>query len=123
MRRQPLFLLGALALARNVVRSELAEALGKAVFSAKTGELRGPVETPFGAYVFEVRHVTAARVPLSAAKQASIAQEIVLAREEKAISKFGLHYRNRMISVTRCAPGFVVESCSEYVKPTTPAVK
>ena len=46
-----------------MVKGEEEKALDAAIFSAKTNVLGGPVKTPFGYYIYEVKSITPGSQP------------------------------------------------------------
>ena len=107
---------------KGVVKGQEAKALDEAIFSAKQGVLSGPVKTPFGYYVYEVKGVTPGNAQSLAQAKATIKQQLAATQSQQALSKFVKEFRKNWTDKTECADGFVVQNCREYVKPkTTPA--
>jgi foldase protein PrsA len=96
--------------ARAVKGPKLAEgreALERAVYRTRVGEIEGPVKTRVGWYVFEVTKVTPkARQPLEQARE-TIASQLNSERSQAAIQEFRKDYRK----VTVCAEGYKVPQC------------
>ncbi|MHB1537627.1 MAG: peptidyl-prolyl cis-trans isomerase [Solirubrobacteraceae bacterium] len=107
----------------GVQKGQQQKALSEAVFSAKRKVLTGPIKTPFGFYVFEVKKVVAAvHKPLSSV-EAQVKQTIISQDQTKALQKFGKEYKKRWQARTECRAGYVVEDCKGYKAPkatTTP---
>ena len=88
------------------------EALERAVYRSRKGEINGPVKTRFGWYVFEVTKVTpASRRPLAEVKPA-ISSLLNGRRRLAAIEEFQEDYRNKTV----CADRFKAPECSNGPK-------
>jgi foldase protein PrsA len=102
----------------------LEQALDKAVFSAKKGEIDGPVKTQFGFYVFEVEKIQkASQQSLDEAKE-TIRQTLVSQNQQKAIDKFTEDFRKKWKERTECREAYVTSTCKGEPDPTptpTPA--
>ena len=104
---------------KGVVKGQEVKALDEAAFSAKQGVVGGPVKTPFGYYVYEVKSITPGNPQSLAQAKASIKQQLSTTSSQQALSKFVKEFRKTWTGKTECAAGFVVQNCSEYVKPKT----
>lgn len=105
----------------GVVKGEEQKALSEAVFSAKVGKLGGPVKTPFGYYVFEVKAIhPASQQPLSQVKT-TIKQQLSSQGSQKALEKFGKELQKTWQARTECRSEFValVKDCKGYKTPKT----
>ncbi|MDQ4049639.1 MAG: peptidyl-prolyl cis-trans isomerase, partial [Actinomycetota bacterium] len=77
----------------DFMKGQQDKALGDAVFAAKKGQLRGPVKTQFGYYVFEVSKVEkATQQSLEQAKE-TIRNVLRQQRETKALNAFIKDFR------------------------------
>ena len=102
-----------------MVKGQEQKALSEAVFAAKTGVLSGPVKTPFGYYVFEVKAVHAAAQQSLAQVQASVKQQLAASQQQTALAKFVKEFRTRWEGRTECRTGYVVQDCKQYKAPKT----
>jgi foldase protein PrsA len=101
----------------GVIKGEEQKALGEAVFAAKQGVLTGPVKTPFGYYVFEVKAIHApTQQPLSQVKT-TIKQQLSSQGAQKALEKFSKEFEKKWRAKTECRAGYVVKNCKEYKAP------
>ena len=95
------------------------KALGNAVFSAKKGELKGPVKTQFGYYVFEVTKIKkASQQSLEQAKD-TIRNVLRQQRESKALNAFIKDFREEYKDKTNCADDYRVAECKNGPKEKT----
>jgi foldase protein PrsA len=85
----------------------------RAVFSAKKGEIVGPVKTADGYYVFEVTKATPGKVAKLKDVKPSIEAILFQQRKQAALAKFGQDYQDRWKSETDCASGYVSPDCSQ----------
>ncbi|HUB36211.1 MAG TPA: peptidyl-prolyl cis-trans isomerase [Solirubrobacteraceae bacterium] len=104
---------------KGVVKGQEAKALDEAAFSAKQGVLGGPVKTPFGYYIYEVKSISPGNSQSLAQAKSTIKQQLSTTSSQQALSKFVKEFRKNWTSKTECASGFVVQNCREYVKPKT----
>jgi foldase protein PrsA len=96
----------------DVPKGQQEKALDEAVFSAKQGEIEGPVKTQFGWYVFEVTDETpGSQQSLEDAKE-TIRGLLKSEREQKSLQDFIEDFREDFKGQTKCREGFVVAECS-----------
>jgi len=108
----------------GVVKGQQQKALSEAVFAAQKGVLTGPVKTPFGYYVFEVKAVHAPTRQTLAQVKESVKQQLAASQQQSTLSKFVKEFRERWKARTECSTGYVVADCKQYKEPkttTTPA--
>ena len=106
----------------GVVKGQEQKALDEAVFKAQPNVLGGPIKTPFGYYIYEVKAVHAAsQQPLSAVKT-SIEQQLTQQSKQSVLSEFIKNFRKKWEARTECASGYMVQSCKGYKAPKTPIV-
>jgi foldase protein PrsA len=105
----------------GVVKGQEEKALDEAVFSAKQGVLSGPVKTPFGFYVFDVKGVTAGSQQTLAQAEASIKQQLAAQEQQGALSKFVKNFRKKWTGRTDCRAEYVVMDCKQFKAPKTPS--
>jgi foldase protein PrsA len=101
----------------GVTKGQEAKQLSDAAFSAKQGVLSGPVETPFGFYVFEVKSITPGTAEAYSKAKSTIKVDITSQGKQKALSDFVKEFRKTWTAKTECREGYVVEDCKEYKKP------
>jgi foldase protein PrsA len=103
----------------GVAKGQQEKALDQAVFSAKNGQLSGPIKTQFGWYVFDVTKVTPAKQQSFDQSKASIKQILASDNSRKALDKFGKDYRDRWKGKTDCRKDYVTADCKNAPKQTT----
>ena len=103
----------------GVVKGEEQKALSEAVFAAKQGVLSGPVKTPFGYYIFEVKSTSPATQQTLAQVKATIKQQLQSTGQQTSLSKFVKEFQKKWKAKTECRSGYVVEDCKEYKAPKT----
>jgi foldase protein PrsA len=106
----------------EVVKGQQEQALSNAIFSAKPKVLSGPVKTPFGYYIFEVKSVTAGSQQSLAQAKASVKSQLVATQQQSALSKFVKDFKKKWTAKTDCRKGFVVMDCKQYKAPKTPSI-
>jgi parvulin-like peptidyl-prolyl isomerase len=106
----------------GVVKGQEEKSLDAAIFSAKLNVLGGPVKTPFGYYVYEVKKTLPAnQQPLSQVKS-SIQQQLTAQNQQKALSEFVKNFRKKWEGRTECRAEYKVKDCKGYKAPATPTV-
>jgi foldase protein PrsA len=103
----------------GVVKGEEQKALSEAVFAAKQGVLSGPVKTPFGYYIFEVKSTSPATQQTLAQVKTTIKQQLQSTGQQTSLSKFVKEFQKKWKAKTECRSGYVVEDCKEYKAPKT----
>jgi foldase protein PrsA len=104
----------------GVVKGQEQAALNTAVFAAKTNVLSGPVKTPFGYYIFEVKAVHApTQQPLAKVKE-SIKQQLAATQQQTALTKFVASFKKKWEGRTECRKEFMVMDCKGYKAPKVP---
>ncbi|MGH2912267.1 MAG: peptidyl-prolyl cis-trans isomerase [Solirubrobacteraceae bacterium] len=105
----------------GVVKGQEEKALDAAIFSAKLNVLGGPIKTPFGYYVYEVKKTLPAnQQPLSQVKS-SIQQQLTAQNQQKALSEFVKNFRKKWEGRTECRAEYKVKDCKGYKAPATPS--
>jgi foldase protein PrsA len=95
-----------------VTKGQQEKAFDDAIFSAKKGELVGPIETQFGWYVFEVEKVTAeSQQTLDESKEA-IKNLLRSQGQQQALDKWIKSFREEYKDKTQCADDFRIAECS-----------
>lgn len=105
----------------NVQKGQEEKALSEAVFAAKLNTLSGPVKTPFGYYVFEVKKVLPAKQQPLSAVESSIKQQLSAQSQQKKLAAFIKDFKKRWTARTECRPQYMVEFCKGYKAPSTSA--
>jgi foldase protein PrsA len=103
----------------GVTKGTQEKAFDSAIFSAKKGELKGPVKTQFGYYVFQVTKITPASQQTQAQASETIKNLLKSQAQQKALSDFVKDFQKRYRDKTKCAKGFVTSMCSNGPKPST----
>jgi foldase protein PrsA len=101
----------------GVAKGQQEEAFDKAIFSAKRGQLTGPVETQFGWYVFEVTKITPADQQTVQEAAETIRNLLRAEREQKALDDFIEDFRKKYKDETACADGYVIQDCENAPEP------
>ena len=103
-------------------KGTLDKELDDAVFSAKKGELVGPVKTQYGYYVFTVTDVTEASQQTQAEAKETIKQTLQSQNQQTALDKFVKDFTARWKEKTECSEGYKTSDCKNGPKATpTPA--
>jgi foldase protein PrsA len=105
----------------GVVKGQEEAALNTAIFSAPLNKLSGPVKTPFGYYIYEVKSTTPGNQQTLAQAESSIKQQLTATQQQAALSKFVKEFKKTWTAKTDCRPEFVVMDCKQYKAPKTPA--
>ncbi len=93
--------------------------LDNALFSAKVGELGGPLKTQFGYYVYQVLKInTGTEQPFSSVEK-TIKQTLATQRQQKDLSNFIKGFKKKWQAKTDCRAGYVVADCKQYKAPKT----
>jgi foldase protein PrsA len=106
----------------DVAKGQQDKALDKAVFSALKGELRGPVKTRLGYYVFTVTAIERASRQTFEQVQPTIRQLLIAERQQKTLEDFTESFRRKWRERTECGDGFLTPDCKNGPDATpTPA--
>jgi foldase protein PrsA len=101
-------------------KGTLEKALDQAVFSAQKGQIKGPVKTQFGWYVFDVEKITkASQQSLEQAKE-TIRQTLASQNQQKALDKFVADFQKKWKERTDCQKGYVTQVCKGAKATPTP---
>jgi len=95
----------------DVTKGSQERSFENAVFSAKKGEVEGPVKTQFGWYVFEVTDVKPASQQSFEQAKEQIRNLLRSQRQQRALDTFIKKFREDYKEKTSCAEGFVVSEC------------
>ena len=99
-------------------KGSLEQSLNNAVFSAKAGQLVGPLKTQFGWYVFRVTKIHPGKTqPLSQAKD-TIKQTLQSQDQQKALDAYVKDFTKRWKDKTECSKGYTTSNCKNGPKAT-----
>ena len=104
----------------GVVKGQEEAALNTAIFGAKANVLGGPVKTPFGYYVYEVKSITAGSQQALKQVESEIKQQLSAQTEQTALSKFVKEFKKTWTAKTDCRAEYTVMDCKSYKAPKTP---
>jgi foldase protein PrsA len=105
----------------GVAKGQEEKALDTAVFGAKLNVLGGPIKTPFGYYIYEVKKTIPASQQTLSKVQSTIQQQLASQKQQKALSEFVKNFRTKWTKRTECRTAYVVQDCKSYKAPKTPA--
>lgn len=103
----------------GVAKGSQEKAFDDALFSAKKGELTGPVKVQFGYYVFKVQKITPATQQSLKDSKAAIKQELEAQAQKDADDEFNAALRTKWKAKTICREGFVMDQCKNAPKVET----
>jgi foldase protein PrsA len=103
----------------SVAKGQQDKALDAAVFAAPKGDLKGPVKTQFGWYVFEVEKITPASQQSLDQSRDAIKSLLEGQRKQKALDAFIKDFRDEYKGKTHCADDFRVAECDNAPKDET----
>jgi foldase protein PrsA len=103
----------------SVAKGQQDKALEEAVFAAQKGDLKGPVKTQFGWYVFEVEKITPASQQSLEQSRDAIKSLLEGQRKQKALDAFIKDFRDEYKDKTHCADDYRVAECSNAPKDET----
>ena len=103
----------------GVVKGQEEAALNTAIFSAPLNKLSGPVKTPFGYYIYEVKSSTKGTQQTLKQSEASIKQQLTATSQQAALSKFVKEFKKTWTAKTDCRAEYVVADCKQYKAPKT----
>lgn len=103
----------------GVVKGQEQKALDEAVFKAKLNVLGGPIKTPFGYYLYEVKKTLPSSQQTLSSVKSSIQQQLTAQKQQKALSEFVKNFRKKWEGRTECRSEYSVKDCKGYKAPTT----
>lgn len=105
----------------GVTKGQFPEELDKEVFSAKKGEVIGPIKTQYGYYLFEVTKTTEGKQQSFNDAADQIRQTLQQTRTQEAQTKFQTEFTERWRKKTKCAEVFKVDAvCGNAPEPAEP---
>jgi foldase protein PrsA len=102
-----------------VSKGQNEKAFDDAIFSARKGEIEGPVKTQFGWYVFEVQKVTPASQQSLEESRETIKNLLKSQGQQKALDTFIKNFREDYKDDTNCADDYRVAECKNAPKEST----
>jgi foldase protein PrsA len=103
----------------GVVKGQEEKALDTAIFAAKKNVLSGPIKTPFGYYIYEVKTITPGSQQTLTQAEASIKSQLTATEQQKALSTFVKEFKKKWMAKTECRSGYMVSDCKGYKAPKT----
>ncbi len=103
----------------EVVKGQDDQSLDNAMFAAKANELGGPVKSPFGYYLYEVKSIKPGNSQPLSKVEASIKQTLTTQAQQKKLSNFIKNFKKKWQAKTDCQSGYVVANCKQYKAPKT----
>lgn len=110
----------------DVVPGSFQQPLDDDIFKAPLNEIQGPVVTPTGNFVFEVKSATPEHVQgfddtVAAASGGpsgkvsdQIEQQLKSQLQQEALTNFGTHFRDYWTNLTQCGGDYLVEGCDNF---------
>jgi foldase protein PrsA len=103
----------------EVVKGQQEAALDKAIFSAAPNKLNGPIKTPLGSYIFEVKSTTPGSAQTLAQASPSIKATLSATQERAVLATFVKEFKAKWKAKTECRAAFTVSDCKGYKAPKT----
>jgi foldase protein PrsA len=103
----------------GTVKGAQEKSLDAAVFGAKVNQLGGPVKTPFGYYIYNVKSITPGNQQPYSKVAPTIKQTLSAQQQQQALSKFIKEFKKKWLGRTDCRAGYVVADCKQYKAPKT----
>jgi foldase protein PrsA len=108
----------------GVIKGQQDKGLDAAVFSAQVNQLRGPIKTSFGYYVFKVTKVTPASQQTLEQSRKTIVQLLQTQGQQQRLQAFVKKFQKKWKERTNCRKGFIIATCKNAPEPkktsTTP---
>jgi foldase protein PrsA len=102
-----------------ITQGQQEKAFDEAIFSAKKGEVTGPVKTQFGWYVFEVNKISPASQQTLEESKEAIRNLLRSQGQQQALDKWIKNFREEYKDKTDCADDFRIAECSNAPKEKT----
>lgn len=103
----------------GVTKGTQEKAFDAAIFSAAKGQLKGPVKTQFGYYVFQVSKITPATQQTLAQATETIRNLLKSQAQQTALNTFVKNFQKDYRNKTVCGGDYKVSQCNNGPKPTT----
>jgi foldase protein PrsA len=101
----------------GVVKGQEQKALDEAIFKAQLNVLGGPIKTPFGYYIYEVKKTIPGSQQALSKVQSTISQQISSEKQQKSLSEFIKNFRKKWEARTECRSQYSVKDCKGYKAP------
>jgi foldase protein PrsA len=101
----------------NISKGQTDQTLESAAFSAKVGQVVGPVKGQFGYYVIQVTKVNKGSQKSLAQSSDAIRQTLVSQSQSNAQNKVDAEAKKAWLSQTHCRTNYVMADCSGYKAP------
>jgi foldase protein PrsA len=110
----------------DVVPGSFQQPLDDDIFKAPLNEIQGPVVTPTGNFVFEVKSATPEHVQgfddtissttggASGKVSDQIKQQLKSQVQQEALTNFGTHFRDYWSNLTQCGGDYLVDGCDNF---------
>jgi foldase protein PrsA len=108
-------------LQKEISEELLTEPLKKDIFSAKTGELVGPVKQEKNYLLLEVVKLHPEKVQPLSEVESTITTTLTQEKEQKYFSTWVTGFQSKWTARSQCASGFVIEQCANYKGSGRPA--
>jgi foldase protein PrsA len=111
----------------EILKGQHESTIDNALFSGKVNTLSGPLKTPFGYYIYEVKTVTPGSSQSLSQASSSIKAQLSATQQQATLSKFVKEFKSKWKAKTDCRTAYVVADCKQYKAPpagttsTTPA--
>lgn len=102
---------------KGVVKGQQQPALDTAVFSAKVNVLGGPIKTPFGYYVYEVKSIAPGNQQSLAQAKSTVKSQLVVSNQQATLNKFVSSFKTKWTGKTECRAGYEMVDCKGYKAP------
>jgi parvulin-like peptidyl-prolyl isomerase len=101
-------------LQKEISEEFLTEPLKKDIFKSATGELIGPVKQEKNYLLLEVVKLHPEKVQPFAEVKSTISTQLTQEAQQKYFTEWVTGFQSKWKSRTYCAPGYVIEQCSNY---------
>ena len=101
----------------GVTQGQEQPALSSAIFSAKPNTLGGPIKTPFGYYMYEVKSISPGNQQSLAQAKSTVKSQLIATNQQATLSKFVASFKKRWTEKTECRSGYEVMDCKGYKAP------
>jgi foldase protein PrsA len=110
----------------DVVPGSFQQPLDDEIFNAPLNEVKGPIVTPTGSFVFEVKSATPEHVQgfddtvaastggASGKVSDQIKQQLKSQVQQEALTDFGTDFRDYWTNLTQCGDDYIVEGCDNF---------
>jgi parvulin-like peptidyl-prolyl isomerase len=101
-------------LQKSVSEATFEEPLGAQIFGTPENQVKGPVKTTRGYYVFEVENTNPETVQTLGDVEAQIKSQLEQQAQQESFGTFVANYTARWRSRTFCASDFTIERCANF---------